>query len=155
MPFWRLYYHLVWATAGRQPIICLEIERQVHEAIGDKVKALDGEIFAVNGIQDHVHVAVTIPPSTSVAKFVGELKGSSSFHINHLPDNPYTVNWQKGYGAVSFRRDNLDQVMEYIRRQKEHHAAGRLWPSLEDCGEESASKPVCVREAGAVYDPFS
>ena len=112
MPFWRLYYHLIWATAERQPLLRAEIEYQVYDAIKTKAVALGGEIFAMNGVEDHIHVAVTIPPSISIARFVGELKGASSFHINHLPEEPYTLDWQRGYGVVSFRKDNLEQVVE-------------------------------------------
>ena len=153
MPYWRLYYHLIWTTEGRQPLIRPEIEGQSYEAIRDKVTSLGGEAFEIGGTGDHVHLAVTIPPSISVARFAGEVKGASSFHVNHLPDNPHTLEWQRGYGVVSFRRDNLNQVVEYIRLQREHHASGELSPSLEECTGADAAKPTCVREAAAEYDP--
>ena len=153
MPFWKLYYHIVWATAGRQPMISSDIEQLVFKAIKDKVYALGGTVSEINGTMDHVHVAGCIPPSISISKFVGEIKGSSSFHINHLPDNPQPIDWQKGFGVVSFRKDNLEQVVAYIRNQKEHHASGKIWSSLEDCGDDEVIKPDCVREEGA--DPYS
>ena len=139
MPFWKLYYHIVWATTGREPLVRPEIEDKVYEAIRNKAKALGGEVFAVYGTEDHVHLAVSVPPNVSLSKFVGEVKGSSSFHINHLPGNKYTLDWQRGYGVVSFRKDNLEQVVEYIQRQKEHHSVGKLWQTLEDCGKEHHS----------------
>lgn len=142
MPFLRLYYHIVWATAGRQPIIHPHIEYQVHESIKDKIRALGGEVFAVNSALDHVHIAATIPPTISISKFIGAIKGASAFHINHLPDNPHTIDWQRGYGILSLRRSNLEQIKEYIKRQKEHHALGKLWPSLEDCDEANAPADI-------------
>jgi putative transposase len=155
MPFWKLYYHIVWATAKREPMIDSRIERQVYEAIKAKAQSLGGEVFGVNGVEEHVHLVTTIPPSIAIARFVGEVKGSSSFHVNHLPNNDLMIDWQRGYGVVSFRNDNLEQVLEYVRRQKEHHAAGKTWSSLEDCGEEDASKPTCVREEAEDYDPYT
>lgn len=113
-----------------------EIEQSVHSSIRNKIQALGGEVFALNNTEDHIHLAVTIPPSVSVSKFVGELKGSSSFHINHLPDNRHQLNWQRGYGVVTLRKENLEQVVEYINRQKEHHKTGNIWQSLENCDEE-------------------
>lgn len=154
MPFWRLYYHLVWATEGREPMIRPEIEYQVYDIIKSKVAALGGTVHEVGGIEDHIHLAATVPPSISLSKFVGEVKGASAYHVNHLPDSAYRIEWQRGYGAVSFRRDNLDQVTAYVRRQKEHHSSATLWPSLEDCGDGDALKPPLVKEARAEYDPW-
>ena len=141
MPFWKLYYHLVWCTDKRAPMIVPGIEHELHRCIKEKIAALGGEPLEIGNTADHIHLGCTIPPTIAVAKFVGEVKGASSFHINHIPDNPNGVAWAKGYGAVSFRKDNLSQVEEYIRRQKEHHASGKLWPTLEDCGEEPDGKP--------------
>ena len=132
MPYWRLYYHIVWPTVQREQMICPEIESKVHEAIKRKAEALQGEVFAIGGTEDHVHIAVSIPPTIAISKFVGELKGSSSFYINHLRDNPHNIDWQRGYGIVSFRKENLEQVVEYILRQREHHKCNNTWPTPEN-----------------------
>lgn len=29
VPFWRLYYHLVWATKGREPLIVAEVVKRL------------------------------------------------------------------------------------------------------------------------------
>lgn len=154
MPFWKLYYHIVWSTKGRQPMITSDIEDQVHQAMRRKAKALGGEVFEVNGTEDHVHMGASIPPSVSISRFVGEVKGATTHHINHLPDGDRGFEWQRGYGVVSFRYDNLQVVTDYIRGQKEHHASGKLWPTLEDCSEDDDRKPSRVCEERAIYDPF-
>jgi hypothetical protein len=41
------------------------------------------------------------------------------------------LQWQAGYGAVSFGTDDLEWVKEYVRNQEEHHASGRLFDRLE------------------------
>ena len=135
MPYCRLYYHIIWATDKREPMILPEIEQEVHLAIERKTKSLGADMYAISGTEDHIHISVSIPPNISVSKFVGEIKGSSSFHINHLPGNEYTLDWQRGYGAVTFRKENLEQVNEYIKNQKEHHKLGSTWPSLENCDD--------------------
>ena len=153
MPFFRLFYHIVWSTSGRQPMITPEIESTAHEAIRRKVAALDGRTYAIDGTEDHVHLGASIPPTISISKFVGEVKGASSYHINHQSDSPAHIEWARGFGVVSFRRDNLDIVVGYIRGQKEHHRSGKLWATLEDCGEEE-DLPSHVREDVSVYDPW-
>lgn len=156
MPYWRLYYHLVWSTKNREPLVVPDIEEELYEQIRRKVKALKGEPLKVNGIADHTHLVTTIPPTIAVAKFVGEVKGNSSFHINHLPGNSHAIEWQRGYGAVSCNRKDLDRLLDYVVRQKDHHAAGKVWESLERADEEEEENPSWVlRDTGEEYDAFS
>jgi putative transposase len=154
MPYCRLYYHLVWATHGREPLLTSEIETEAHSAIRLKARALGSNVFAVSGIEDHVHFVGTVPANTSVAKFIGELKGSSSFHVNHLPNKDCLLVWQRGYGALSLAHKDLQRVIDYVEGQKTHHAESKLWPSLEECSEQDGVPPSMVREVGAEYDPF-
>ena len=152
MPFHRLYYHLVWATEKREPVITPEMEQELYAAICSKVKALGGYVFALNGHEDHVHLAGSIPPKVSVSDFVGQVKGSSSFHINHLPGDRPRLQWQREYGVMSFRRTDVERIVEYIERQKEHHGpGGTVSRTLETCSEEEDEQAGEVREERVEY----
>jgi len=131
MPFWRLYYHLVWATKERRPLITGNIEAEVHGHLTGKADALDAIVHAVGGIDDHVHMLVSIPPKVSVSDFVGQLKGASAFHINHMPDSLGNFGWQRSYGAISVGPAGLARAIAYVRNQKEHHAQGTTIEALE------------------------
>jgi putative transposase len=135
MPFWQLYYHIVWATKDRLPLITSDIEGHLHQIVRNKVASFEGELYAINGTHDHIHIAASIPPTIALAKFIGEIKGAASFHINHSPKGDHTLDWQRGYGAISFRDSELSKVVEYILAQKQHHADGKISKSLEDCGD--------------------
>jgi hypothetical protein len=41
------------------------------------------------------------------------------------------LQWQAGYGVVTFGTRDLDWVKEYVRNQRSHHAAGRTADRLE------------------------
>lgn len=62
MPYWRLFYHFVWGTKNREPLIALEWENSLHNVIAAKATALGGLVHAVRGIEDHVHLVVSVPP---------------------------------------------------------------------------------------------
>lgn len=155
MPFHRLYYHIVWATFRRTPMIVEGIRPHVFKAITDKCDSLGATVLAIGGVDDHMHLAVSLPPVIAVSEFIGGVKGASAYHVNHFPDSEHRLEWQRGYGALSFGRDHLDRVIAYINNQQDHHGAGRLWGSLEECGEDDDRKPMVVREGHAEYDPFS
>ena len=142
MPYWRLFYHITWAVKDRQPMIRPEMEAMLYSALFTRGRALEAIVFAVNGTADHVHVAAAVPPSIALAEWIGQLKGASSRLLNwQFPEDGLT--WQRGYGAVSFGQKNLDVVVNYIQRQKEHHALNTLIPFLEaDHADQAGSLPL-------------
>ena len=64
---------------------------------------------------------MTIPPTLLISDWVGKLKGASSHYVNHRLLNRKVIDWQAGYGVVSFGTKDLEWVTRYIRNQKEHH----------------------------------
>lgn len=131
MPYCQLFYHLVWSTKNRQPLLTPKVEEAVHKFLRVKAIGLGTTVFALNGIEDHVHIVVSIPPSIAVAKFVGQIKAVASTKFNKAhPDSPPFF-WQEEYGAFSFDAKRLPNYVAYVNRQKEHHAQGTIIPVLE------------------------
>jgi len=132
MALWRLYYHFVWATKERQPLITPEIEAELYGYMIGKAHALECITHGIGGIEDHVHSVVSIPPKLSVAEFVQKIKGSSAHHINPRKPNFSTeLNWQRGYGVFSLGGKDLERAVQYALHQKEHHQQAQLIPMLE------------------------
>lgn len=128
MPYWQLFYHIVTATQNRQPLITPEIEPGLFSYIQSKIYHLKGTIFAINGIADHVHLVVSIPPSIAVSAFIGQVKG---FSANQLRKQFPDFAWQEEYGVFSFDQKRLSACVAYVEGQKEHHLQGNLIPTLE------------------------
>ena len=78
MPYCRLYYHIIWGTKYREPIITPEIEPVLFNFIRSKAIGLGGFLHALNGTKDHVHLIVSIPGTIPLAQFIGKIKGTSS-----------------------------------------------------------------------------
>jgi REP element-mobilizing transposase RayT len=148
MPYCQLYYHLVWTTKERQPLLVPEVTEVVYGFIRSKTVGLEGKLFALNGVEDHVHLVVSIPAKIAVSTFVGQVKGVSSARINQERPNK-KLYWQAEYGAFSFDKKRLPNVVHYVQRQQEHHAANNLIPILERSTEEE-SRPI-VREPSVTY----
>jgi hypothetical protein len=73
-------------------------------------------------------LAINIEPHVTISELVKDLKRGSSHDTNeHLCKK--LLYWQRGYGVVSFGKNNW--VLDYINRQKEHHARGRIQDRLE------------------------
>jgi len=133
MPYWRLFYHIVWGTKNRLPLIESTWEKDLHGYIWGKATALECIPHAINGMSEHVHVAISIPPKLSVATLIGRLKGASSHHMNeNFADGAFV--WQAEYGVLSFSERSLSRVVDYVKNQKKHHAENTLNMAMENFG---------------------
>ena len=79
------------------------------------------EIIEAEACKDHIHMLVCIPPSMSVASFVGYLKGKSSLMIFDRHANlKYKYGnrhfWCRGYYVDTVGK-NKKAIEEYIRNQ--------------------------------------
>ncbi len=131
MPYYKLFYHFVWATKRREPLIMPEFEANLHSAIAAKVKEMGGIVHAIGGMEEHVHLAASVPPKLALATFIGELKGNTSHFVNHVIRPEFKLYWQDEYGVLSFGEKNLPYIVRYIKNQKQHHAEGSIQDKLE------------------------
>jgi REP element-mobilizing transposase RayT len=75
-----------------------------------------------NGAEDHVHIATALPPTRSISDVLREIKAGSSAWAHREFADMREFAWQEGYAAFSVSRSAMPKVIDYIRRQKEHHA---------------------------------
>jgi REP element-mobilizing transposase RayT len=136
MSYYRLFYHFVWGTKNRERIILPEFEAELHTIIAAKVIDLGAIVHAINGDEEHIHMAATVPPKIAVSRFIGEVKGNSSHAMNFEVRRYGNFYWQNEYGVLSFAEKNLPDIVDYIQRQKEHHAKGTTRNMMERVGEE-------------------
>jgi len=147
MPYWQLFYHVVWSTHNRQPWLTPEVETVIYRIIRAKANDLEGMVFALNGTMDHTHLVAAIPPKIAVATFVGQVKGVASALFNKEHAEMHFA-WQAEYGVFSFDKKRLPNVVAYVERQKEHHQVGAIIPILE-CWE--GGPELMVQEASELY----
>jgi REP element-mobilizing transposase RayT len=134
MPYWQLFYHLVWATKNREPLLAPNIEPAVYGYLRQKAVALGAVVHALNGTETHVHLVASVPPKIAVATFVGQVKAVASTRINRSDAGQDTFYWQAEYGAFSFDKRRLPQHVAYVEAQKEHHAQRTTIAALERTG---------------------
>ena len=149
--------HLTWHTKLNMPVLTGRVETLTHQFLRQKLINIPGAfIHEIGGTDDHIHLAISIAPTILISDMVGKLIGASSHDVNQrLGSGRKILEWQPGYGVVSFGSKDLEWVKSYVRDQRLHHAQGNVHDRLEriTSDEESeaqadASKP---RERG-YYD---
>ena len=120
--FYQLYYHFIWGTKNREPLITADIEKLLIDYIPAKAKKLNCICYQVGMVDDHIHLAVTVPPSINLSSFIQEIKGGSAYLVNQsILDLDYQFQWQNGYGVISFSQKTLPVIKKYITQQRQHH----------------------------------
>ena len=132
--------HFIWHVKDSNPVIRDEIEMHLHRCTSNvnspflKGKAAQTPgvcVHEIGGTDDHVHLVVSVPPTLQPSEWVGELKGASSHYINHEIADRQVLQWQSGYGVVSFGRKDLPWVQAYVRNQRERHSSNGAKDRLE------------------------
>ena len=114
------FYHVVFATKDRAPLITSELEERLYAFVGGIVRDLRCSLLAVNGMPDHVHLLVRFRADLSISDLVRHVKSRSSKWIHETYPALGHFAWQEGYGGFTVSKSVVPSVEDYIRRQKEH-----------------------------------
>jgi putative transposase len=130
--------HITWHTKDSAPLLVPQVEAVVHHYLrGRCINSPGVYIHEIGGIETHVHLAVSIAPTILISEFIGQLKGSSSHEANQKLGRR-VLDWQTGYGVISFGTRDLDWVRDYIRNQRDRHARGKIAERLERITDREA-----------------
>ena len=127
----QIYYHFVWTTTHRLPVLDSSVRPRLYQYVREKCRELKTHVHAVGGIEDHVHLVVSLPVDVSVAQFMHSIKGASSRYVNELLDGPGSFRWQRGYAVPTFQRAALSRIVKYVCNQAAHHRQGSLSAEME------------------------
>ena len=76
---------------------------------------------AIGGVEDHVHVLLSLPSTMAIAKAMQLIKGASSKWVHDTLPEHRGFGWQEGYGAFSLGISQVNRTVAYIESQAEHH----------------------------------
>ena len=116
----QVYVHLVWSTKHRVSALGEDILGRLCTLARESAKNQGMEVIACGGYEDHMHVFVRYRPDQRISDIARKLKASLSYWLRRegqLPD----FAWQEGYGAFSVSHNDTDRIVNYIRKQREHH----------------------------------
>jgi putative transposase len=113
--------HFVWGTKNREPLIRKSWRDRLHGYIGGVLTNKKAKLLAAGGIEDHMHVLVSLPATISLAQAANAMKANSSRWIHENIPQAKGFDWQPGYGAFSVSKSVEPQVKAYICHQEERH----------------------------------
>jgi REP-associated tyrosine transposase len=117
----NLLYHIVFSTKDRRPLITPEYEVRLYDYIGGTIRAVGGISLELNGTEDHVHLLAKLRPDRALSDVLRDLKANATGWMHDVFPSLKNFSWQRGYGVFTVSQSNVEEVRQYIARQKEHH----------------------------------
>lgn len=117
----QLYVHIIFAVKGRENLISSSNREELHKYISGIVEKRGQKMLAVFCMPDHTHLLVGLKGDIAVSDLVRDVKAGSSGFINEKRWIKGKFNWQEGYGAFSYSKSQLDNVINYVLNQEKHH----------------------------------
>ncbi len=133
----NLYFHIVWATKNRQPLLTPQIEEAVFKCTVKILGRSDYALLALNGMPDHVHLLLNSGPQIDLSGLMKQVKGVSSALVNDILKDSGLFRWQEGYYAATVTPSHVSKITSYVQLQKEHHREGKTYSFWEETGENS------------------
>ena len=117
----QLHVQLVFAVKFRAALIQREWKEQLYKYITGIIQSNDHKMLQINGMPDHLHIFFGLRPHQSISSLVQNIKAESSKWIKtkRFCKSPFA--WQEGYGAFSYSKSDVKEVIRYIQNQEEHH----------------------------------
>ena len=117
----QIYIQIVFAVKNRQALIANSWQEELYKYVTGIVQDKGQKMLAINGMPDHIHILIGMKPSCCLSDLVREIKKSSNSFVKEKEFSKYKFEWQEGFGAFSYSHSSLDNVIGYIKNQKEHH----------------------------------
>src|ERR1700757_2081190 len=105
--------HCVFATKERRPLITPALQQRLWPYLGGIARENNMKALIVGGVEDHVHVLLSIPSTLSVAKCIQLIKGNSSKWVHESFKAHWDFEWQEGYGAFSVAMSGVEDTKKY------------------------------------------
>lgn len=142
MSYTPIYYHIIYSTKDRAPVLTDDIHERFFKYLWRILEDKGSHLYRINAVADHVHILTSVHPGQSLASLIRDLKSNSTTWIKDENLIPAFPGWQEGYAAFTKSVGEREKVIQYIKRQQEHH---RSVSSLDELR-------VLLREEGVKFD---
>jgi putative transposase len=117
----QLYIHIIFAVKGRERIIPKVHKEELQKYATGIITNRKHKLLAINFMSDHVHILIGYQPSQPLPDLIRDIKAITSKQINERDRIKGRFEWQEGYGAFSYSKSQIDEVVHYIQNQEKHH----------------------------------
>lgn len=119
--FSQIYIQYIFAVNGRHSLLDKSWRLEVFKYMSGIITAKSQKPMIVNGVENHVHILVSLNPDVIISDLARDIKNNSSKFINEQGFLKNKFSWQEGYGAFSYSHSQRKNVYQYILNQEDYH----------------------------------
>ena len=117
----QCYFHLVFAVKNRKALIVKSWKDELEMYITGIIQNHGHKLLSIGSMPDHIHILIGYNVNHLVPDLVEDIKTSSNAWIKQQGFSKIKFDWQRGYGAFTHSRSQINQVVQYIKTQEIHH----------------------------------
>jgi REP element-mobilizing transposase RayT len=117
----QIHIHVVFAVQNRMSLINKSWQERLYKYIIAIIQKYGHKVLSIGGMSDHIHIFFGFRPTQALSKLMQEVKRDSSEWINNQNLTMGKFSWQEGYGAFSYGKSQISNVINYIETQEKHH----------------------------------
>ncbi len=117
----QIHIQTIFAVQNRQCLIQPDWKDELYKYITGIIQNYDHKLLQINGMPDHIHIFFGMRPKQSLSDLMKKVKEDSSGWINKKGFLRNHFSWQAGFGAFSYAKSQVPNVIRYIQNQEKHH----------------------------------
>jgi len=117
----KIYLQIVFSPFKRENVIPVKYSQELQKYTTGIIQNKKHKLLAIKYMPDHVHILIGYQPSQPLPDLVRDIMANTSRFINEQNWLPGKFRWQEGYGAFSYSHFQINEVVQYINNQEEHH----------------------------------
>lgn len=118
----QIHIHVVFAVKHRKALISAEWRERLYQYMTSIINNQGHKLLAIGGTANHIHLFFGYRPVQTLPSLILRLKRETSEWINKEKLTQIRFQWQEGYGAFSYSKSHVHNVINYILNQEAHHA---------------------------------
>ena len=121
MSYIQCYYHIVLRTKNSEKSLSQNKITDLYKYIWGITEKKKCYLYRINGMEEHLHLCISLHPSIALADFVKSVKVSANLWMKSREDFKNFDNWSEGYFACTCGHKDRHNLINYVKSQQEHH----------------------------------
>jgi len=117
----QIHLQFVFAVKYRAALIAPSWKENLHKYITGIFQSNEHKMLQINSMPDHIHILTGFRPHQSISGIIQNVKTESTKWIKENKFTSSAFAWQGGFGAFSYRKSEVPDLIRYIQNQEQHH----------------------------------
>ena len=96
-------------------------KNELQQYITGMIQNKTHKMLQINTMPGHLHMLLGFRPNKNMSQLIQLVKSERTKFINDKPFTPQKFAWQDGFGAFSYSKSHVPNVIKYIQNQEQDH----------------------------------